>query len=64
MVQSFPLALTAASLLLLPSALADGLYSKTSSVLQVDGSSYDNLIAKSNYTVSSQCLENEIGWVC
>ena len=43
-------ALTAASLLLLPSALADGIYSKTSPVLQVDGASYRSLIEKSNYT--------------
>jgi protein disulfide-isomerase A6 len=52
MVQSLPVALTAASLLLLPSALADGLYPKSSSVLQVSGKDYDSLIAKSNYTVS------------
>ncbi|KEY64636.1 hypothetical protein S7711_02838 [Stachybotrys chartarum IBT 7711] len=34
----------------LPAAQAAGLYTKTSPVLQVDGRSYDKLIAKSNYT--------------
>ena len=29
-------------------AHADGLYSKSSAVLQIDGKSYDKLIAKSN----------------
>ncbi|KAK5171950.1 uncharacterized protein LTR77_003587 [Saxophila tyrrhenica] len=50
MVQSLPIALTAASLFLLPPALADGLYTKSSPVLQVSGSNYDSLIAKSNHT--------------
>ncbi len=52
MVQSLPLALAAASLFLLPPALADGLYTKSSPVLQVSGNNYDSLIAKTNYTVS------------
>jgi protein disulfide-isomerase A6 len=34
----------------LPAAQAAGLYTKSSPVLQVDGRSYDKLIAKSNYT--------------
>ncbi|GAB1740176.1 hypothetical protein NU219Hw_g5294t1 [Hortaea werneckii] len=38
------------SLLLLPSALANGLYGKSSSVLSVDGQSYRRLIADSNHT--------------
>lgn len=38
------------SLLLLPSALANGLYSKASPVLNVDGRSYRDLIANSNHT--------------
>ena len=36
------------SLLLVGPTKADGLYTKGSSVLQVDGKSYDKLIAKSN----------------
>ena len=52
MVQSLTFAVAAASLLLLPNALADGLYSKSSPVLHVNGKNYDNLIAKSNHTVS------------
>ncbi|PTB43596.1 hypothetical protein M441DRAFT_67339 [Trichoderma asperellum CBS 433.97] len=43
------LATLAASLAALPFAQA-GLYSKSSPVLQVDGKSYDRLIAQSNYT--------------
>ncbi|GFP54266.1 putative protein disulfide-isomerase DDB_G0275025 [Trichoderma asperellum] len=43
------LATLAASLAALPFAQA-GLYSKNSPVLQVDGKSYDRLIAQSNYT--------------
>ncbi|EME44332.1 hypothetical protein DOTSEDRAFT_71986 [Dothistroma septosporum NZE10] len=42
-------AAAAASLLLFPAANAS-LYSKSSPVLQVDGRSYDSLIAKSNHT--------------
>lgn len=38
------------AILLLPSALAQGIYSKSSPVLQVDGSNYHDLIAKSNHT--------------
>ncbi|KAI7261580.1 putative disulfide isomerase [Hortaea werneckii] len=38
------------SLLLLPSALANGLYGKSSAVLSVDGQSYRRLIADSNHT--------------
>lgn len=51
MAHSLSVALAAASLLLLPGAVADGIYSKSSPVLQVSGSTYDNLIAKSNHTV-------------
>ena len=51
MVISLPLAATAASFLLFPHALADGLYAKGSPVIQVTGSTYDNLIARSNHTV-------------
>lgn len=48
------LATLTASLAALPFAQA-GLYSKSSPVLQVDGKSYDRLIAQSNYTsVSAQ----------
>lgn len=47
--KSFTLAATAAYLLLSP-AEAAGLYTKGSPVLQVDGSNYDRLIAKSNHT--------------
>jgi protein disulfide-isomerase A6 len=43
------LATLTASLAALPFAQA-GLYSKSSPVLQVDGKSYDRLIAQSNYT--------------
>lgn len=51
MVHTFQLsAAAAAALLLLPPALAEGMYSKSSPVLQVDGSNYDDLIAKSNHT--------------
>jgi hypothetical protein len=42
-------ALTAV-LALMPAAQAAGLYTKNSPVLQVDGKSYERLIAKSNYT--------------
>lgn len=38
----------ASTALLLASANAEGLYSKGSAVLQVNGKSYDKLIAKSN----------------
>lgn len=41
---------TAASLLLLPPALVNGMYAKSGPVLQVDGPSYDSLIAQSNHT--------------
>jgi hypothetical protein len=51
MVISLPIAVAAASILLLPPVLADGLYAKGSPVLQVSGSTYDNLIARSNHTV-------------
>lgn len=43
------LATLTASLAALPFAQA-GLYPKSSAVLQVDGKSYDRLIAQSNYT--------------
>ncbi|KAF2482512.1 hypothetical protein BDY17DRAFT_346582 [Neohortaea acidophila] len=38
------------SLLFIQPGLADGLYTKSSPVLQVSGSNYDDLIVKSNYT--------------
>lgn len=38
------------SSLFLPSALAAGLYTKTSPVLQLDARSYESLVAKSNHT--------------
>lgn len=41
---------SAASLLLLPAAMAQGIYGSSSPVLQVDARSYDSLIAKSNHT--------------
>ncbi|TKA83764.1 hypothetical protein B0A55_00068 [Friedmanniomyces simplex] len=44
------LALALSTLLLLPSALADGLYSKTSPVLQLDSRAYRSLIEQSNHT--------------
>ena len=46
-------ALCAASLVL-GGVSADGLYTKSSAVLQVDGKSYDKLVAKSNL-VSVSC---------
>lgn len=49
MIHTIPLTAAAAALLL-PSALAQGMYSKSSPVLQVDGSNYQDLIAKSNHT--------------
>lgn len=42
------LAFLAPALLWGVGARADGLYSKNSAVLQVDGKSYDKLVAKSN----------------
>jgi len=51
MVRPHTLASAAASLLLLPgAAVAEGIYSSSSPVLQVDARSYDSLIAKSNHT--------------
>lgn len=41
------------SLLLVGSTKADGLYAKGSSVLQVNGKSYDKLIAKSSQVTVS-----------
>jgi protein disulfide-isomerase A6 len=43
------LATSAASLLFPAPAVAAGLYTKNSPVIQVDANSYDRLIAKSNY---------------
>jgi protein disulfide-isomerase A6 len=43
-------ATAAASLLLLPGAFSEGLYPRSSEVLQLDSRSYDSLIAKSNHT--------------
>lgn len=51
------LALFASALLLGAGARADGLYSKKSAVLQVDGKSYDKLIAKSNQVSVSLCTD-------
>lgn len=45
----------APALLLSAGAAAEGLYSKKSAVLNVDGKSYDKLVAKSNHV--SVCLE-------
>lgn len=45
-----PLYYAPALLLVLPSTLAAGLYSKSSPVIQVTGQSYDSLIARSNHT--------------
>lgn len=42
-------AVTAAILLALP-ASADGIYTKSSPVLQLDARNYDNLLARSNHT--------------
>lgn len=39
---------------------ADGLYTKSSPVLQVDGSNYDRLIARSNYASVSLPLALEL----
>ncbi|KAH0539115.1 hypothetical protein FGG08_004353 [Glutinoglossum americanum] len=50
MVHTKALTVAAAALLLAVPAAADGIYSKSSPVLQVDAKSYDRLIAKSNYT--------------
>lgn len=58
MVYSKPIAAAAASLLLLPSVLGDGIYSKSSPVLQVDARNYDSLIAKSNHTSVSTVSSN------
>jgi protein disulfide-isomerase A6 len=43
-------ATAAASLLLLPGAFSEGLYPRSSEVLQLDSRNYDSLIAKSNHT--------------
>lgn len=54
------LATLTASLAALPFAQA-GLYSKSSPVLQVDGKSYDRLIAQSNHTsVSAPILTHRL----
>lgn len=50
MVYTPALTAAAASLLLLPSTLAAGIYGKDSGVLNVDGSNYQSLIVKSNHT--------------
>lgn len=50
MLSVVPSIAAAAAALLLPSALAQGMYSRSSPVLQVDGSNYHDLIAKSNHT--------------
>lgn len=51
---------TAVPLLFSGSALADGLFSKNSPVLQVDARSYDSLIANSNHTSVSPRLPDVI----
>lgn len=54
MVNSLSLAAAAVSALLVPSALAaGGIYTKNSPVLQVDGKSYNSLVARSNHTTVS-----------
>jgi protein disulfide-isomerase A6 len=51
MVHNTALAAAAASLLFLPTTIAQGgLYEKSSPVIQVTGNNYDSLIAKSNHT--------------
>ena len=50
MVHSSTLTLTLLQALLLPSALANGIYTKGSPVLQIDGRSYRDVIEKSNHT--------------
>ena len=50
MVYTAALVAAAASLLLSASVSAEGMYSKNSPVLQINGMEYDRLIAKSNYT--------------
>jgi protein disulfide-isomerase A6 len=51
MVHTNTFAVTVAALLAaLPVHVQAGLYSKSSPVLQIDGKSYDRLIAQSNYT--------------
>lgn len=54
MVRTTTLVATAASMLV--NVHAAGLYTKNSAVLQVDGMSYDRLIAKSNYTSVSPTI--------
>jgi protein disulfide-isomerase A6 len=50
MVHTSTLVAAAATLLLASPGAAAGLYTKNSPVIQVDGKSYDRLIAKSNHT--------------
>lgn len=50
MVHTAALVAAAASLLLTAPVSAEGMYSKNSPVLQINGMEYDRLIAKSNYT--------------
>ena len=50
MVHTTALVAAAASLLLTAPVSAEGMYSKNSPVLQINGMEYDRLIAKSNYT--------------
>ncbi|KAI9684585.1 MAG: hypothetical protein M1822_005673 [Bathelium mastoideum] len=50
MFSSFAIVLAVPWLLLLAPVAASGLYTKNSPVLQVDGKSYDKLIARSNHT--------------
>ena len=50
MVPTLSIALAVPWLLLLAPVSADGLYTKSSPVIQVDAKSYDKLIAKSNHT--------------
>ncbi|KAI9680061.1 MAG: hypothetical protein M1817_005077 [Caeruleum heppii] len=50
MVNTASLTAAAAAVLLALASAVDGLYSKTSPVLQITGKTYDRLIARSNYT--------------
>ncbi len=56
MFYTYGLSAVAAGLLLALPASADGIYTKSSPVLQVDAKSYDKLIARSNHT--SVCLHS------
>ena len=63
MVHTSTIAVTVAALLAaLPVHVQAGLYSKSSPVLQIDGKSYDRLIAQSNYTSVFHLHPRSIAW--